>query len=75
MIFRVRLSGLQPRTTYYYRVMSIESDGGSDGVASPVKRFTTPRPGGRDIVRASDCAEARESQLALGLAVSSLTHQ
>ena len=46
-IFRVRISGLQPRTTYYYWVTSIESDGGSDGVASPVKRFTTPGHGER----------------------------
>src|SRR5260370_5540433 len=38
-IFRVRINELQPRTTYYYRVTSIESDGGSDGVASPVERF------------------------------------
>jgi cytochrome c peroxidase len=46
-IFRVRISGLQPRTTYYYRVTSIESDGGSDGVASPVERFTMPVRGER----------------------------
>jgi hypothetical protein len=26
-IFRVRVGGLQPRTTYYYRVTSTESDG------------------------------------------------
>ena len=46
-IFRVRISGRQPRTTYYYRVMSIESDGGSDGGASPVERFTMPGRGQR----------------------------
>src|SRR5229473_1192799 len=46
-IFRVRLSGMQPRATYYYRVISAQSDGGSDGVASPVERFTMPGPGER----------------------------
>src|SRR5258708_5336929 len=30
-IFRERISELQPRTTYYYRVTSINIDGGSDG--------------------------------------------
>lgn len=44
-IFRVRMSGLKPRTTYYYRVTSMEGDGNSDGVKSPVSRFTTPGPG------------------------------
>jgi hypothetical protein len=38
-IFRVRISGLQPGTTYYYRVASIEGDGRSDGVTSTVNRF------------------------------------
>ena len=46
-IFRVRVSGLKPRTTYYYRVTSIESNGKSDGVESPVNQFTTPDPGQR----------------------------
>jgi phosphodiesterase/alkaline phosphatase D-like protein len=46
-IFRVRVSGLKPRTTYYYRVTSEESNGTSDGVKSPVNRFTTPGPGER----------------------------
>ena len=59
-IFRVRISGLQPRTTYYYRVMSIESDGGSDGVASPVKWFTTPRRGGRLLAYPARLAPERE---------------
>ena len=34
-IFRVRVGGLQPRTIYYYRATSTESD----GVESPVKHF------------------------------------
>jgi phosphodiesterase/alkaline phosphatase D-like protein len=46
-IFRVRMGGLKPRTTYYYRVTSTESDGKSDGVKSPVGQFTTPAPGER----------------------------
>ena len=40
-IFRVRVEGLQPRTTYYYIVDSMEADGKKDGVKSPVKHFTT----------------------------------
>ena len=46
-MFRVRVEGLKPRTTYYYQVTSIESDGKSDGVESPVSQFTTPGPGER----------------------------
>ena len=46
-LFRVRLQGLKPRTTYYYTVTSEESNGKSDGVKSPVKTFTTPGPGER----------------------------
>ncbi len=46
-MFRVRVEGLKPRTTYYYKVTSIESNGKSDGVESPVSRFTTPGPGER----------------------------
>jgi phosphodiesterase/alkaline phosphatase D-like protein len=46
-IFRVRVSGLKPRTTYYYRVTSMESNGKSDGVESPVKHFSTPEAGER----------------------------
>jgi phosphodiesterase/alkaline phosphatase D-like protein len=48
-IFRVRMSGLKPRTTYYYKVTSTESNGQSDGVESPVKQFTTPGPGQRAV--------------------------
>jgi len=44
-IFRVRLQGLKPDTTYYYKVTSTGSGGESDGVESPVNHFTTPAPG------------------------------
>jgi phosphodiesterase/alkaline phosphatase D-like protein len=46
-MFRVRLEGLKPRTSYYYKVTSIESNGKSDGVESPVSKFTTPGSGER----------------------------
>ena len=45
--FRVRMPGLKPQTTYYYKVTSTESNGQSDGVESPVNQFTTPGPGER----------------------------
>jgi hypothetical protein len=41
------MSDLKPRTTYYYKVTSTESNGTSNGVDSPVKQFTTPGPGER----------------------------
>jgi hypothetical protein len=41
-VFRVRLDALKPRTTYYYTVSSIEANGKTDGVTSPVGNFTTP---------------------------------
>jgi Purple acid Phosphatase, N-terminal domain len=44
-MFRVRLEGLEPNTTYYYRVTSVDSAGNSDGVESDVSHFTTPAPG------------------------------
>jgi hypothetical protein len=44
-IFPVRMAGLKPRTTYYYKVTSEESNGENDGVESPVNQFTTPGPG------------------------------
>ena len=44
-IFRVRLQGLKPDTTYYYTVTSMGYDGRSDGVESSVNHFTTPAPG------------------------------
>ena len=40
--FRVHMRGLEPRTTYYYRVTSLESNGKSDGVNSKLRKFTTP---------------------------------
>jgi phosphodiesterase/alkaline phosphatase D-like protein len=43
-VFRVRVEGLTPRTTYYYRVDSMEANGRSDGVKSALKRFTTVGP-------------------------------
>jgi hypothetical protein len=46
-IFRVRLDRLSPRTTYYYTVDSMEGNGKSDEVKSPVNHFTTPDPGQR----------------------------
>jgi phosphodiesterase/alkaline phosphatase D-like protein len=44
-IFRVRIDGLKPQTTYYYKVTSMGSGGESDGVESSVNHFTTPAPG------------------------------
>jgi phosphodiesterase/alkaline phosphatase D-like protein len=41
-VFRVRVEGLRAKTTYYYRVDSVDARGTSDGVTSPVKTFTTP---------------------------------
>jgi hypothetical protein len=46
-IFRARLNHLKPETTYYYTVTSMGADGRSDGVESPVNKFTTPAPGER----------------------------
>jgi Purple acid Phosphatase, N-terminal domain len=46
-IFRVRISGLKPQTTYYYWVTSMGADGRSDGVKSLVNQFTTPASGQR----------------------------
>jgi purple acid phosphatase-like protein len=40
--FRVRLDNLKPRTTYYYTVDSMDANGTSDRVSSPVSNFTTP---------------------------------
>jgi phosphodiesterase/alkaline phosphatase D-like protein len=41
MIFRVRIAGLDPQTTYYYTVESIGATGASDGVSSPLGTFKT----------------------------------
>jgi phosphodiesterase/alkaline phosphatase D-like protein len=43
-VFRVSVSGLSPRTTYYYTVASVDSGDRSDEVESSVNRFTTPAP-------------------------------
>jgi hypothetical protein len=40
-VFRVRMPDLKPRTTYYYKVDSMEANGNSDGVKSPVRQFST----------------------------------
>jgi Purple acid Phosphatase, N-terminal domain len=40
-VFRVRMDGLKPKTTYYYTVESMEANGNSDGVKSTVKQFNT----------------------------------
>ena len=40
-VFRVRIQGLEPHTTYYYKVDSTEANGTSDGVSSPTKKFIT----------------------------------
>ena len=42
-VFRVRIDDLPPKTTYYYKVdsMDAKSNAKSDGVISPVKKFTT----------------------------------
>jgi hypothetical protein len=46
-IFRVRIPGLKPHTTYYYWVTSAGADGISDGLKSAVNHFTTPALGQR----------------------------
>jgi phosphodiesterase/alkaline phosphatase D-like protein len=40
-VFRVRVEGLQPHTTYYYKVDSMDSSAKSDGVTSAVQTFKT----------------------------------
>ena len=40
--FRVHMRGLEPRTTYYYTVSSMESNGKSDEAKSTVHQFSTP---------------------------------
>jgi len=41
-VFRVLVPGLQPKTTYYYTVDSMQASGKSDGVKSPIRHFSTP---------------------------------
>jgi hypothetical protein len=40
-VFRVRIDGLKSKTTYYYKVDSMEANGKGDGVTSKVQTFTT----------------------------------
>ena len=40
--FRVGVDGLEPHTTYYYKVDSEQANGTSDGITSPVNKFNTP---------------------------------
>jgi hypothetical protein len=49
-LFRVRMGGLKPATTYYYTVDSMEANGKRDGVKSPISHFTTPggQPGEKE---------------------------
>src|SRR5882757_9967830 len=46
MVFRVRISDLQPGRTYYYKVSSRQADGISDPATSTLQQFTT-RPANR----------------------------
>jgi hypothetical protein len=46
-MFRAFLYNLKPKTTYYYIATSMGADGKSDGVQSPVNKFTTPAAGER----------------------------
>jgi hypothetical protein len=41
MIFRVRITGLNSNTSYYYTVESTGATGASDGVSSAVRAFKT----------------------------------
>ena len=46
-LLRVRMDGLKPLTTYYYRVTSMGNEDVSDGEKSDIEQFTTPGPGKR----------------------------
>jgi phosphodiesterase/alkaline phosphatase D-like protein len=41
-VFRVRVEGLKPGTTYYYTVTSMNADGTEDAVKSGIYHFTAP---------------------------------
>jgi phosphodiesterase/alkaline phosphatase D-like protein len=41
-VFRVRVDGLKPQTTYYYTVDSMQGTGESDGVKSKLAHFSNP---------------------------------
>jgi phosphodiesterase/alkaline phosphatase D-like protein len=47
MVFRVQLNHLNPGTTYFYRVESVDAKDISEGPESAVNQFTTPPPGER----------------------------
>jgi hypothetical protein len=59
-VFRVRLGALKPKTTYYYKVTSIDSNGRNDGEESSVNHFTTPVPG--EVIAASPPRAAPQSK-------------
>ena len=40
--FVLAVPDLKPATTYYYTVDSLQGNGKSDGVKSPVRHFTNP---------------------------------
>jgi phosphodiesterase/alkaline phosphatase D-like protein len=40
-VFGVRVNGLEPKTTYYYKVDSVDASSVSDRIISPVKAFIT----------------------------------
>jgi hypothetical protein len=44
MVYRVRIDGLRPGTTYYFTVDAAQAEGIGLGLKSPVRQFTT-RPG------------------------------
>jgi phosphodiesterase/alkaline phosphatase D-like protein len=48
-ILRVRIEGLKPLTTYYYRVASAQREDVNDAEKSPIEKFSTPGPGQRII--------------------------
>jgi len=47
MLYRVRVDGLKPGTTYHYTVDSALGNGSRAGLKSSVRQFTTPGPGQR----------------------------
>ena len=47
MIYRVQVNHLNPGTTYFYRVESVDAKDISEGSESMVNQFTTPPPGER----------------------------
>jgi len=64
-MFRVRIEALKPRTTYYYKVTSIETVE-SDGVESPISQFTTPAPASESRLQPSSVAQLNLLRAASG---------